>query len=93
MRQALARWSMADPWPLVLLIDEIDALAGDTLLSVLRQLRTGFDQRPTAFPHSVVLCGVRDHREAPPGAGTVRVTVWARDPAVRRADLTCFDRR
>ena len=68
LRQALARWSMADPWPLVLLVDEIDALAGDTLLSVLRQLRTGFDQRPTAFPHSVVLCGVRDHREAPPGA-------------------------
>ena len=68
LRQALARWCMADPRPLVLLIDEIDALVGDTLLSVLRQLRTGYDQRPTAFPHSVVLCGVRDHREAPPGA-------------------------
>ena len=53
---------MADPRPLVLLIDEIDALVGDTLLSVLRQLRTGYDQRPTAFPHSVVLCGVRDYR-------------------------------
>ena len=30
LRQALARWSMADPRPLVLLIDEIDALVGDT---------------------------------------------------------------
>ena len=63
LRQALARWSMADPRPLVLLIDEIDALIGDTLLSVLRQLRTGYDQRPSAFPHSIVLCGVRDVRD------------------------------
>ena len=63
LRQALARWSMADPRPLVLLIDEIDALIGDTLLSVLRQLRTGYDQRSAAFPHSIVLCGVRDVRD------------------------------
>ena len=63
LRQALARWSMADPRPLVLLIDEIDALIGDTLLSVLRQLRTGYDQRPDAFPHSIILCGVRDVRD------------------------------
>ena len=63
LRQALARWSMADPRPLVLLIDEIDALIGDTLLSVLRQLRTGYDQRPIAFPHSIILCGVRDVRD------------------------------
>ena len=63
LRQALARWSMSDPRPLVLLIDEIDALIGDTLLSALRQLRTGYDQRPAAFPHSVVLCGVRDVRD------------------------------
>ena len=53
----------ADPRPLVLLIDEIDALIGDTLLSVLRQLRAGYDQRPGHFPHSVVLCGVRDVRD------------------------------
>ena len=63
LHQALARWSMADPRPLVLLIDEIDALVGDTLLSVLRQLRTGYDQRPAAFPHSIILCGVRDVRD------------------------------
>ena len=63
LHQALARWSMADPRPLVLLIDEIDALVGDTLLAVLRQLRTGYDQRPDAFPHSVILCGVRDVRD------------------------------
>ena len=63
LRQTLARWSMADPRPLVVLIDEIDALVGDTLLSVLRQLRTGYDQRPGEFPHSVILCGVRDVRD------------------------------
>ena len=51
---------MASPKPLVLLIDEIDALVGDSLLSVLRQLRTGYEQRPNGFPSSIVLCGVRD---------------------------------
>ncbi len=63
LRQALARWCMADPRPLVLLIDEIDALVGDTLLSVLRQLRTGYVDRPQRFPHSIVLCGLRDVRD------------------------------
>ena len=60
---ALQRWAEADPRPLVLLIDEIDSLVGDTLLSVLRQLRSGYDERPDGFPHSVVLCGVRDLRD------------------------------
>ncbi len=59
----LSRWAAAEPRPLVLLIDEIDTLVGDTLLSVLRQLRAGYDQRPASFPHSVVLCGVRDVRD------------------------------
>ena len=60
---ALTRWSMADPRPLVLLIDEIDSLIGDTLISVLRQLRAGHVRRPGGFPQSVVLCGVRDVRD------------------------------
>ena len=59
----LSRWAAADRTPLVLLIDEIDALVGDTLLAVLRQLRSGYDQRPDAFPHSIILCGVRDVRD------------------------------
>ena len=63
LRHALLRWSMADPRPLVLLIDEIDALVGDTLLAVLRQLRTGYVDRPVRYPQSVVLCGVRDVRD------------------------------
>ena len=63
LREVLSRWSQADPRPLVLLIDELDALVGDTLLSFLRQLRSGYDLRPEGFPHSVVLCGVRDVRD------------------------------
>ena len=61
--EALTQWCEADPTPLVLLIDEIDTLVGDTLISVLRQLRAGYDRRPASFPQSVVLCGVRDVRD------------------------------
>ena len=63
LRAALARWSEATPAPLVLLLDEIDSLVGDTLVSVLRQLRAGYDRRPGGFPQSVVLSGVRDVRD------------------------------
>ena len=59
----LTQWSLASPQPLVLLVDEIDSLLGDTLISVLRQLRAGYDTRPDAYPQSVVLCGVRDVRD------------------------------
>ena len=60
---ALERWAEASPRPLVLLIDEIDTLVGDSLLSVLQQLRAGYPGRPARFPHSVVLCGMRDLRD------------------------------
>ncbi len=63
LRTLLVKWARAAPSPLVLLIDEIDALFGDTLVSVLRQLRTGYVNRPNGFPQSVVLCGVRDVRD------------------------------
>jgi hypothetical protein len=49
--------------PLVLFIDEIDALIGDVLVSVLRQLRSGYTDRPRFFPISAILCGVRDVRD------------------------------
>ena len=61
--ELLAQWSESDPKPLVLFIDEIDTLRGDSLLSVLRQLRAGYRNRPRAFPQSVILCGVRDVRD------------------------------
>ena len=63
LKELLTRWCVANPTPLVLLVDEIDSLVGDTLLSVLRQLRAGYEQRPEGFPQSVVLCGVRDIRD------------------------------
>ncbi len=65
---SLRRWSFASPQPLVLLIDEIDTLVGDSLLSVLQQLRAGYPHRPERFPHSVVLCGMRDVRDYRMGA-------------------------
>ena len=63
LREALARWAEASPKPLVVLIDEIDTLQGDPLLSVLQQLRAGYPMRPAAFPQCVVLCGLRDVRD------------------------------
>ena len=63
LKDLLVEWCMANPVPLVLLVDEIDSLVGDTLLSVLRQLRAGYTLRPKGFPHSIVLCGVRDIRD------------------------------
>ncbi|MCX6699227.1 MAG: ATP-binding protein [Methanomicrobiales archaeon] len=59
----LSQWCKQLDRPLVLLIDEIDALVGDTLISVLRQLRSGYPNRPASFPLTVILCGVRDVRD------------------------------
>jgi hypothetical protein len=61
--EVLTRWAEQRPKPLIVLIDEIDTLVGDTLISVLRQLRTGYARRPRYFPQSIVLCGVRDVRD------------------------------
>jgi len=63
LNQCLTKWSEHLEKPLVLLIDEIDSLIGDTLISVLRQIRSGYDKRPEGFPQSIVLCGVRDIRD------------------------------
>ena len=49
--------------PVVVLMDEVDSLVGDTLISLLRQIRAGYGDRPTAFPVSIILCGVRDVRD------------------------------
>jgi len=66
---ALRAWSRACPLPLVLVFDEIDALWGRGLESVLRQLRAGHPDRPGAFPSSVVLCGMRDVRDYKKASG------------------------
>ena len=49
INEVLTRWSENSENPLVLLIDEIDSLVGDTLISVLRQIRAGYDKRLGAF--------------------------------------------
>lgn len=66
---ALRAWAEACPRRLVLFLDEIDALRGNSLRSVLRQLRSGFAHRPARYPASVVLCGLRDVRDYKAAAG------------------------
>jgi len=63
LTELLTMWAEASDLPVVLFVDEIDSLVGDTLVSVLRQLRAGYARRPAAFPQSAVLCGVRDVRD------------------------------
>jgi len=53
----------------VVFFDEIDALRGQSMISVLRQLRAGFPARPDHAPWSVVLCGLRDVREYKTASG------------------------
>jgi len=59
----LKAWALASSRPLVIFLDEIDALENQTLLSVLRQLRNGFRNRPRGFPWSLGLIGMRDVRD------------------------------
>ena len=59
----LAHWARISDKPIVLFLDEADALVGDTLVSLLRQIRAGYAQRPLDFPQSIVLCGLRDIKD------------------------------
>ncbi|MCB9551516.1 MAG: ATP-binding protein [bacterium] len=65
----LAEWALTCPRPLVLFFDEIDALTGLSLVSVLSQLRSDFPNRPEAAPWSVGLCGMRDVRDYKAASG------------------------
>jgi hypothetical protein len=60
---ALFDWARAAPRPLVVFLDEIDSLQDKALITVLRQLRSGYVGRPTAFPWSLALIGMRDVRD------------------------------
>ena len=60
---ALQLWSESSPRPLVVFIDEIDAMQDDNLIGVLRQLRDGYPRRPQHFPQSLALIGLRDVRD------------------------------
>jgi hypothetical protein len=63
LRTYLNQWAKQNPKPLVLFIDEVDSLMDDLFLALLRQLRSGFETRPTGFPHSLALVGLRDVRD------------------------------
>ena len=50
--------------PLVILFDEADCLTEDTLISFLRQLRNGYNDRSfVPFVHSIALVGMRNIRD------------------------------
>lgn len=59
----LSLWCQQSEKPIILFLDEVDSLVGDTLISLLRQLRSGYTNRPALFPQSIILCGVRDIRD------------------------------
>ncbi len=59
----LGDWAQHVATPIVLFIDEIDSLQDDVLISILRQLRSGFPSRPKAFPQAIGLIGLRDVRD------------------------------
>ena len=59
----LNEWASQDSMPSVILLDEVDSLIGDTLISLLRQIRSGYTNRPAHFPQCIILCGVRDVRD------------------------------
>ncbi len=66
---ALEAWAAASPRPVVLFIDEIDALQNEVLIGVLRQIRDGYPKRPQEFPQSIALIGLRDVRDYKVAAG------------------------
>ncbi|MEV0620650.1 ATP-binding protein [Nonomuraea sp. NPDC050404] len=70
---ALSEWCRRSSRRVVLFLDEIDALQGNSLVSILSQLRDGHNIRPDGypFPASVVLCGLRDLRDYKVASGGV----------------------
>jgi Holliday junction resolvase-like predicted endonuclease len=65
LRATLIKWAeLLAPKPLVVLFDEVDVLAGDVMVSFLRQLRGGFAGRGVGtFPISIALVGMRDIKD------------------------------
>ncbi len=69
LRLTLQAWAQASGRPLVVFIDEIDALQNELLVMTLRQLRDGYADRPARFPWSLALIGLRDVRDYKIAAG------------------------
>lgn len=69
LQETLTRWAAESPEPLVLLLDEVDALPDDLLSALLQQLGAGCETSRARHPWSIAVCGVRDAREYPIPAG------------------------
>ncbi|MCB9762007.1 MAG: ATP-binding protein [Alphaproteobacteria bacterium] len=64
LRVMLSRWCVkVRPRPVVLLLDEVDTIEGEAMVSFLAQLRGGFHLRPGGFPASIAFIGMRDLRD------------------------------
>ena len=63
VRTFLATWARNAVKPLVVFLDEIDALQDEALFSVLNQLKSGFLSRPQGFPGTIALIGLREVRD------------------------------
>ena len=64
LMQCLGSYCEAIEQPLVVMFDEIDCLSGDTLVSFLRQMRSGYVQRSASrFVHAMALVGLRNIRD------------------------------
>jgi len=59
------------------------AQTGDTLISLLRQLRAGHPQRPNRFPKTVILCGALAPNSPPRAAATAHGPEAADAPSAR----------
>ena len=60
---ALEAWCEALPRPMIVFVDEIDSLNDELLVSILRQIRDRYPNRPETFPWSLALIGMRDVRD------------------------------
>jgi hypothetical protein len=68
INSALRAWAKVAPRPLVILLDELDALQDRVLISVLSQLRAAFAHRPRNFPQAMFFLStraLRDYQVAP----------------------------
>lgn len=81
-------WAWADhcPRPIVLILDEIDAVQGRALLSILSDVRAVHPERPQHAPWAVVLCGMRDVRDYKAAAGGDATRLGTASPFNIKAD-------
>ena len=64
LRSSLVRYCKALDKPFIIFFDEADCLSGETLITFLRQIRTGYINRPEPpFVHSLALVGMRNLRD------------------------------